>query len=909
MSYLEEILKKLGWESGFQVPVANAENQKLEQELAELTLRKIKAKNALDGSSTKFENLKEHLKFVKQESEQTQKLITAYKQQYDSEEHQYQVCKADRNKIEKDIVEVNKRIAHLEERKVVQKANLQKVVVQVDKIKQETGWDIEALKAWEESLKKRDEDNELIKKCSKEDERRFNELDAKRQLLQKEFDNKSSQISKLACDLDSAEMIIERTGKAIKQQMHEREVLIRQWKEAVKMLKQRDDDIDAEHEKIVDAEAVLEKQKERLAEENSFLENEKRNNHELEMDLDRINALNSRLRSELNDLEQSVFKAVSEIHTYKRNVASAAQTLEKERMKGRTLIKEIDEKEKLCIKYQEELDQLEEKLKEMKGSSLSSEERIKKIQKLIDTEERHCRMYIADTEKINGNLYRTDQLLKDQQNIGKTLETNINNAYCICNKLRKHIRDENKSLEQLKEVVYDMEFRIDEFEQKLCKLEGSNKHEEQSDEKEERIKELEKTYSDHSEVYHTLQGQVDRLQDEMRKLSNFIANDRDQLQILQNKVENHLLIYDIGRKQIAAAKKSTQEKQVEENIMRLRIDHIEKAMAEEEQKIFNLQKLRLTLDQVMKERQLEIDTKKSIVQAQRRNLDDDRGRLKGDISLRKVKIEQLKKKYHIELMSLGKDDDGQPLSITHFKIKHAQEKFMLQQNGDELDNKIKATEKEIVAIENTLKMVNLTNVAFRNNLSILKENDSELKEMKALESLLKTNTVKLKQIKRNESDIQKIVDEQKRKLDEFESERFNQKEKINELEQENIFIEQQERTKEQQLHRTEAHIKKLMKSLRGRDLSIYDIDLEIRQLKHVNADVQRRLYNMTTDYPDIAPKIILYSKEQNVDLTSQLSLSSNSFSSNSSCRSSDSNDSMSLHMTRVRVNTVNINFN
>lgn len=75
----------------------------------------------------------------------------------------------------------------------------------------------------------------------------------------------------------------------------------------------------------------------------------------------------------------------------------------------------------------------------------------------------------------------------------------------------------------------------------------------------------------------------------------------------------------------------------------------------------------------------------------------------------------------LEFLNLGKDDDGQPLSITHFKIKNAQEKFMLQQQGDDLDQKIKIAEKEIVAIENTLKMVNLTNVAFKSNLSELKD--------------------------------------------------------------------------------------------------------------------------------------------------------------------------------------------
>lgn len=55
----------------------------------------------------------------------------------------------------------------------------------------------------------------------------------------------------------------------------------------------------------------------------------------------------------------------------------------------------------------------------------------------------------------------------------------------------------------------------------------------------------------------------------------------------------------LGRKQIEKAKKSSQEKQVEENIMQLRINHIENEMSKEAKRIYNLQKLRLALDQVI----------------------------------------------------------------------------------------------------------------------------------------------------------------------------------------------------------------------------------------------------------------------------------------------------------------------
>lgn len=49
----------------------------------------------------------------------------------------------------------------------------------------------------------------------------------------------------------------------------------------------------------------------------------------------------------------------------------------------------------------------------------------------------------------------------------------------------------------------------------------------------------------------------------------------------------------------------------------------------------------------------------------------------------------------------------------------AQEKIMLQQEGDLLDAKIKKAEKEIEAMENTLKVVNTSNDTYRKSLTMV----------------------------------------------------------------------------------------------------------------------------------------------------------------------------------------------
>jgi len=56
-----------------------------------------------------------------------------------------------------------------------------------------------------------------------------------------------------------------------------------------------------------------------------------------------------------------------------------------------------------------------------------------------------------------------------------------------------------------------------------------------------------------------------------------------------------------------------------------------------------------------------------------------------------------------------------------FLFQNAQEKYELQQEGDELDARIRKTEKEIQAMENTLKLINATNENYKRNLFAVDE--------------------------------------------------------------------------------------------------------------------------------------------------------------------------------------------
>lgn len=316
----------------------------------------------------------------------------------------------------------------------------------------------------------------------------------------------------------------------------------------------------------------------------------------------------------------------------------------------------------------------------------------------------------------------------------------------------------------------------------------------------------------------------------------------------------------------------------------------------------------------MKERQLEINTQKLILLTKKRSLEEDKGRLKADISVRKLKIDQYQKKYHLALTGLGKDEEGQPMTVTHFKIKNAQEKFFLQQEGDELDKKIKTAEQEIVALENTLKIINMTNASFKNSLAPVKENDPELTEMKELEDQLRATTDELKKYKSEVVVKQKELNELDKQLKELEADLQDNEATVEQLEDEIFGVKKQEIDKTEKLKRVDCELKKLSKQLfvkERQDIYKYIRDFEIRHLQDTNRKVLDQFREFTSTYPEMAAAITKNLIENNLELpagrmTPSTYSTLSSPSSSTELKNTQRSNSASSSTTTVSVNKVEL---
>ncbi|KAL3281106.1 hypothetical protein HHI36_004329 [Cryptolaemus montrouzieri] len=680
-----------------------------------------------------------------------------------------------------------------------------------------------------------------------------------------EYLQRQKTVEKMVNDLTNYESVLERTGKTLKAQLAERDSLVVQWKETVKILNQRDTNISILQDKLLETVEVMQKDEEIKKNEENLLNIERNNNKEIERESEDLNAQYSRYLRDLDKVVQSVMFLNTEANSMKRQVTKTANDLETERCRQKTLRKEIENKHNEIENVEKKIDKMKEKYESLKVANMSVAERCKHLERLIDYESKQHHVFLSDSDRLSQALFRAQSKLSEQIEITGNRELDIANLVSLVDGLQKMTKEAQNTVDNRKEMIYNMEFRIDQLEEKLALIE-KQKNSEDDEEQFLKIKELEKTCADHTETRTLLQDQISRIQDEMRRLTTSITNDEEKLQTLQNKLQNEKLDYEGGLKQVATAKSAAQEKQVEENILILRLKQFQQSMKKEENEIYTLQKMKLNLEQAMRERDLEVKSKRELLYVQKRNLDEDRGRLKCDMKSRQIKVDQLQSKYHLVTMSLGTDEEGQTLSVTHYKLQAAQDKYFLKQRGDFLDNKIKTIECEIVAMENTLKVVNLTNAAYKKSLSEVEDTDKEAHTMASLQKKYVDVTDQLREFKiKLASDKQELKDLNKEMCD-LKDQKKEMEDSVENLVIELNKLQKELEDKQEKVTRTDNLIKKVEKKIDAQIMAKYDRDLEIQHLAEINKNGLQKLCQIAEYYREIKPSLVSLAREYGIKL-------------------------------------------
>lgn len=234
-----------------------------------------------------------------------------------------------------------------------------------------------------------------------------------------------------------------------------------------------------------------------------------------------------------------------------------------------------------------------------------------------------------------------------------------------------------------------------------------------------------------------LKMQLSDVEVSLRKLKALFEQDTEVYNRLDTNLKEKLLNYEGAVRQLAKVKDDSNEKLVDNSLMKMKVHQLE----EREQRLlnnsFNMDRHKCELELAINERLVTIQTEINVLTLRRKLLGEERSQLKADIADRKRNIEAMKARFELASQLLGRTEDGEVISTVQLKIKSAQEKEMLLDQGSSLNEKVIQAENDIVALENTLIMMNFSNDKYKRGLHLVEDVDGKISPAVQFQFLLK----------------------------------------------------------------------------------------------------------------------------------------------------------------------------
>lgn len=241
-----------------------------------------------------------------------------------------------------------------------------------------------------------------------------------------------------------------------------------------------------------------------------------------------------------------------------------------------------------------------------------------------------------------------------------------------------------------------------------------------------KLSDAEKRHETISRNEKLLKMQLDDVEVNLRKLKALFEHDSEAFGRLDTNLKEKLLNYEGAVRQLAKVKDDSNEKLVDNSLMKMRVHQLEEREKRLLSNCFNMEKHKCELELAINERLVTIQTEINVLTLRKKLLGEEKSQLKADIADRKRNIEAMKARFELASQLLGRTEDGEVISTVQLKIKTAQEKEMLLDEGSSLNEKVIQAEKDIVALENTLIMMNFSNDKYKRGLHLVEEVDGKI---------------------------------------------------------------------------------------------------------------------------------------------------------------------------------------
>ncbi|CAD6991771.1 unnamed protein product [Ceratitis capitata] len=861
----DEIIRKamldMGWDPHAEIPMGSKENLCILAEMEQMVEEKIQLLESNIQTEDRLEKLLQHSKNAEMCVNQNLKLLQAHQTEVHTEVHLYKVAEREQSKLKSDIKKIDKESKCFTEYVNTTEKELCRRKNAIDDLTSRVKWAKTVLLEWRVAMEDTNKGYQLIEKYFKEDQELARQKDLRRQLLHNEVEKLRKELVMLYDEQKSLEQNIECTAILYRTAHSERRHMVETWKVAVQQMLQRERDIRNGETELVNLKREAEKVLKERRNYDKHLDGLIQNNRDIEYNIELLNEETSQIKEQIQKLIDMAILKENEVELLQKDLQNLSNKVQQQRVENRKMAKEKEKRNHALEELKALLRKLEARLTEMANNHMSAEQRLQMLEEMNDTEEKAQNEINKDKYRLNGLIYRSQQQLQDMKDECRRLEISNDGLTASITIVIRNTKKMEKELNRLTEVHYEAAFKCLQLERKIIVLQGGDFDPMQEAEAQKYLAKLEAQNTILQKRLQTTEAQNKKLDYNMRNLTDAYNVDLKRLQEMLFNIKEAQMYCEGGVKRLSIERKKNQQKIVELSLLKMRSTEFENEIIACENNTYHLGKHRLQLNRTMKDRLVEIKSQMDLLNLKRKHLNEERSTLLADIGDRKKHIDVVRARLELTSKLMGVNEDGTLVTATQLKVEAAQEKQMLLDEGNSLNDRVIKAEEEIKAMENTLMLLNHSNDSYRKNLNKKVDEDQVIEEMKELQSnyclaltQLKSLRSKHRQIEKENDKKLRICEEMEHKLEISSGKNVESNEILEKLQKE-LY---DQKTK---LQRAEREVRLALKTVRDRNLGKefidgYERELDLREFEYRNSSALNQLADMAENDDDIGPKVI-----------------------------------------------------
>lgn len=701
-------------------PFANKVNRELDALVKEREAALTRTEKELREHHDRVAVMQEHLKAVRAELAHTQELAEAKLRDVQTEDHLKQLAERETERVRADLTRTERLISETQDAvNVIQNNNLA-AAQRLEEFKKRMKWNQDELLQWSLAVKQKEDDREVLERYKRTDDVRVKQLVLKLEKTTKQMQDKKEEMALALTETQAVQIELDKTADDYRRLHEERQLTIQQWHEVELTAQKRDKDIIAAGERVAELRARVQQLNDELRLRSEELKQQELRVQHGNVEIAAAERSLEKARVEYSAAGEGQREFEDEILAMRNELAKITQETTQAQRTSADLTQRKEEAEAVLTRLERELAEAQEQVKKGASGEMDAQARAREVEAL----HRKHQLQVGEVEKelrmLKENMFRKGHDLFELRRTEASLIAQISSAQSASRNLQGHIQElDQRSLKQ-QQMLYNIEFQVQQLERKVSYAGGKRSFEE-TQQLNKRIAELKELLVQQTAQLQLVTNQVRRLGEDLRQAQRRGSDMEKEIGQVSERIGQLQMQSDAAEHELRATRQSKEKAAVEHDTLKLEVKRLRDQLLAASDAVLDLESRKAQLDLTIAEREREMRTAHETQRMEIKVAEEARHRVALELKDRQLKVEKLKQKFEVVAARTAgapggtaeAENGSEERSQAYYVIAAAQEREELVRRGDELNGAIQRAEKELLQLNNTLSHLSGRNEAFR----------------------------------------------------------------------------------------------------------------------------------------------------------------------------------------------------